>query len=124
MFLGLPRRGLDFDLSAMCVASPLRLRPILYVDLLMWDMRRNLNTTPMPARRSVVEFVYPKLPAAQRHFWLIVDPETGRAASAHREDLEGLEQEGAWTADHIKSRILDAYAGRPNLFVESFKPRL
>ena len=49
----------------------------LDVDLLMWDMRRNLNTTPMPARRSVVEFVYPKLPAAQRHFWLIVDPETG-----------------------------------------------
>ena len=31
----------------------------LDVDLLMWDMRRNLNTTPMPARRSVVEFVYP-----------------------------------------------------------------
>jgi DNA-binding HxlR family transcriptional regulator len=49
----------------------------LDVDLLMWDMRRNLNTTPMPARRSVVEFVYPKLPATHRRFWLIVDPETG-----------------------------------------------
>jgi DNA-binding HxlR family transcriptional regulator len=49
----------------------------LDVDLLMWDMRRNLNTTPMPSRRSVVEFVYPTLPAALRHFWLIVDPETG-----------------------------------------------
>jgi DNA-binding HxlR family transcriptional regulator len=49
----------------------------LDVDLLMWDMRRSLNTTPMPTRRSVVEFVYPALPAAQRHFWLIVDPETG-----------------------------------------------
>lgn len=49
----------------------------LDVDLLMWDMRRNLNTTPMPARRSVVEFVYPELPAAQRRWWLIVDPETG-----------------------------------------------
>jgi DNA-binding HxlR family transcriptional regulator len=49
----------------------------LDVDLLMWDMRRNLNTTPMPARRSVVEFVYPELPAAQRRFWLIVDPDTG-----------------------------------------------
>ena len=34
----------------------------LDVDLLMWDMRRNLNTTPMPARRSVVEIVYPDLP--------------------------------------------------------------
>jgi hypothetical protein len=40
-------------------------------------MRRNLNITPMPARRSVVEFVYPKLPATHRRFWLIVDPETG-----------------------------------------------
>jgi DNA-binding HxlR family transcriptional regulator len=49
----------------------------LDVDLLMWDMRRNLNTTPMPTRRSVAEFVYPELPAAQRRFWLVVDPETG-----------------------------------------------
>jgi DNA-binding HxlR family transcriptional regulator len=49
----------------------------LDVDLLMWDMRRNLNTTPMPTRRSVVEFVYPQLTAAQRRWWLIVDPEAG-----------------------------------------------
>jgi DNA-binding HxlR family transcriptional regulator len=49
----------------------------LDVDLLMWDMRRSLNTTPMPARRSVVEFVYPALPATHRRFWLIVDPEIG-----------------------------------------------
>jgi DNA-binding HxlR family transcriptional regulator len=47
------------------------------VDLLMWDMRRSLNTTPMPPRRRVVEFVYPELSAAQRRWWLIVDPETG-----------------------------------------------
>lgn len=49
----------------------------LDVDLLMWDMRRSLNTTPMPPRRSVVEFVYPELSTAQRRWWLIVDPETG-----------------------------------------------
>jgi DNA-binding HxlR family transcriptional regulator len=49
----------------------------LDVDLLMWDMRRNLNTTPMPARRSVVEVVYPGLPPAQRRWWLIVDPGIG-----------------------------------------------
>ncbi len=46
----------------------------LDVQLLMWDMRRNLNTTPMPTRRSVVQFVYPELPPAQRSWWLIVDP--------------------------------------------------
>jgi DNA-binding HxlR family transcriptional regulator len=49
----------------------------LDVQLLMWDMRRNLNTTPMPARRSVVQFIYPELPSTQRCWWLIVDPETG-----------------------------------------------
>jgi DNA-binding HxlR family transcriptional regulator len=49
----------------------------LDADLLMWDMRRSLNVTPMPTRRSVVEFVYPKQPAAQRRYWLVVDPGTG-----------------------------------------------
>jgi DNA-binding HxlR family transcriptional regulator len=46
----------------------------LDVQLLMWDMRRNLNTTPMPAKRSVVQFAYPELPVPQRCWWLIVDP--------------------------------------------------
>src|SRR4051812_2178782 len=47
----------------------------LDAQLLMWDMRRNLNTSPMPAKRSVIQFSYPELPAAQRSWWLIVDPE-------------------------------------------------
>ena len=47
----------------------------LDAQLLMWDMRRNLNTTPMPKKRSVVQFSYPELPATQRSWWLIVDPE-------------------------------------------------
>lgn len=46
----------------------------LDVQLLMWDMRRNLNTTPMPQRRSIVKFTYPELSAARRYWWLIVDP--------------------------------------------------
>jgi DNA-binding HxlR family transcriptional regulator len=49
----------------------------LDAQLLMWDMRRNLNTTPMPTRRSVVQFAYPELPAVQRLWWLIVDPQEG-----------------------------------------------
>ena len=48
----------------------------LDVTLLMWDMRRNLNPTPMPAQQSVVQFVYPELPQTQRSWWLIVDPKT------------------------------------------------
>jgi DNA-binding HxlR family transcriptional regulator len=46
----------------------------LDVKLLMWDMRRNLNTEPMPRRRSVIQVIYPELPSAQRHWWLIVEP--------------------------------------------------
>ncbi len=46
----------------------------LDVSLLMWDMRRGLNTTPMPDRRSVIQFQYPDLAAARRYWWLIVAP--------------------------------------------------
>lgn len=49
----------------------------LDVQLLMWDMRRNLNTTPMPQGRSVVQFIYPELSVTQRSWWLIVDPNKG-----------------------------------------------
>jgi DNA-binding HxlR family transcriptional regulator len=49
----------------------------LDAQLLMWDMRRNLNTTPMPRSRSVIQFIYPELSAAQRAWWLIVDPGEG-----------------------------------------------
>ena len=49
----------------------------LDVSLLMWDMRRNLDPTPMPKRRSVIEFQYPGLPPAQRSWWLLVEPKVG-----------------------------------------------
>jgi DNA-binding HxlR family transcriptional regulator len=42
--------------------------------LLMWDMRRNLDPTPMPDRRCVIHFMYPELPAAQRLWWLVIEP--------------------------------------------------
>lgn len=46
----------------------------LDAQLLMWDMRRNLDTDPMPAERSVIQFQYPELPPEIRHWWLIVEP--------------------------------------------------
>jgi DNA-binding HxlR family transcriptional regulator len=46
----------------------------LDASLLMWDMRRNLDPTPMIKRRSVIQFLYPDQPASQRNWWLIVDP--------------------------------------------------
>lgn len=44
-------------------------------ELLMWDMRRNLDTDPVPDRQTVIEFVYPELPPSQRRWWLIVAPD-------------------------------------------------
>ncbi|HEY6254601.1 MAG TPA: helix-turn-helix domain-containing protein [Xanthobacteraceae bacterium] len=41
-------------------------------SLLMWDMRRNLNPTPMPHKRCVVQFMYPEL-TSKRRYWLVVD---------------------------------------------------
>ena len=46
----------------------------LDVQLLMWNMRRNLNPEPMPKRRVVIQFIYAELKPALRHWWLIVAP--------------------------------------------------
>ena len=46
-------------------------------DLLRWDMRRNIDPSPMPRRRSVIEFIYPEQPAKHGHYWLVVTPGAG-----------------------------------------------
>jgi DNA-binding HxlR family transcriptional regulator len=43
-------------------------------SLLMWDMRRNLNPSPLPDRRTVIQFLYQELPASKRSWWLVVEP--------------------------------------------------
>lgn len=42
-------------------------------SLLMWDMRRDLNPTPLPNRRTVIEFLYPQLPVSKRFWWLVIE---------------------------------------------------
>lgn len=49
----------------------------LDVNLLMWDMRRNLDSTPLPDKRTVIEFFYTDLPVSQRRWWLVVEPDGG-----------------------------------------------
>lgn len=45
--------------------------------LLMWNMRRKIDPTALPAsRRSVIEFTYPELPKDEQHYWLICRPGT------------------------------------------------
>ena len=42
-------------------------------SLLMWDMRRNLDASPLPDRRTVIQFLYPELPTSKRRWWLVVE---------------------------------------------------
>jgi DNA-binding HxlR family transcriptional regulator len=42
-------------------------------SLLMWDMRRNLNPSPLPERRTVVQFNYPELAASKRDWWMVIE---------------------------------------------------
>ncbi len=46
----------------------------LDVNLLMWDMRRNINTDPMQNRRNTIQFIFSDLQDARRNWWLIVEP--------------------------------------------------
>jgi DNA-binding HxlR family transcriptional regulator len=43
-------------------------------NLLMWDIRRNIDPAPMPARRNTIQMIFNDLQAAQRNWWLIVQP--------------------------------------------------
>jgi DNA-binding HxlR family transcriptional regulator len=58
------QRWIDSDLSLQKLDA----------QLLMWDMRRNLDPSPMPERRSVIQFQYPEQGPQQRSFWLVVEP--------------------------------------------------
>ncbi len=41
--------------------------------VLMWDMRRFLDPTPLPERPCTIHFEYPELDDARRHWWLVID---------------------------------------------------
>src|SRR5690606_37682042 len=38
-------------------------------SLLMWDMRRRLDPTPLPPRRCTINFLFPEIPSAKRSWW-------------------------------------------------------
>jgi DNA-binding HxlR family transcriptional regulator len=46
----------------------------LDANLLMWDIRRNINADPMPPRRNIIQFIFPDRPISERNYWLIVEP--------------------------------------------------
>jgi hypothetical protein len=36
-------------------------------------MRRNLDPTPLPARRCTIHFLFPELSSDKRSYWLVID---------------------------------------------------
>jgi DNA-binding HxlR family transcriptional regulator len=43
--------------------------------LLMWNMRRKVNTAALPkTKQSVIQFIYPELPREEQSYWLIAKP--------------------------------------------------
>lgn len=49
--------------------------------------------------------------------------EGGRIVPATRAEIEGLEREAAWEPEHVEDRLRDHYAGRPNKWFESLRPK-
>ena len=43
-------------------------------NLLMWDMRRNIDPTPMPQCRNTIQLIFNDLKKSQQNWWLIVEP--------------------------------------------------
>lgn len=42
-------------------------------SLLMWDMRRNLDPSPLPDGKTVIQFLYQDLPVSKRSWWLVIE---------------------------------------------------
>jgi hypothetical protein len=42
-------------------------------SLLMWDMRRNVDTSHLPRHRCTIQFLYPELSASQKSWWIVVE---------------------------------------------------
>ncbi|GAA1507019.1 helix-turn-helix domain-containing protein [Sphaerisporangium rubeum] len=43
--------------------------------LLLWDMHRNIDRTTVPPGRTVIQFRFPDIPPANRHWWLVISGE-------------------------------------------------
>jgi DNA-binding HxlR family transcriptional regulator len=43
-------------------------------NLLMWDMRRNINPTPMPPARNTIQIIFNDLPETRKNWWIVVEP--------------------------------------------------
>jgi DNA-binding HxlR family transcriptional regulator len=44
-------------------------------QLLMWDMRRWLDPTPLPKRRCTISYQFPEIQQKRQQWWLVVEPD-------------------------------------------------
>ncbi len=51
----------------------------------------------------------------------IYNPNTGEIRETTKVECVGLERVAVWEPEHVESRIIDYYAGRPNVWVEQMK---
>lgn len=42
--------------------------------LLMWNIRRKVDVSVLPTKKTVIQFIYPELPLNEQNFWLITKP--------------------------------------------------
>lgn len=52
-------------------------------SLLMWDMRRRLDPTPLPPRRVTIQFLFTDVAVARRTWWLVIDDDMVDLCSAN-----------------------------------------
>jgi DNA-binding HxlR family transcriptional regulator len=50
--------------------------------LLLWDMHRNIDHGAVPAGKTVVQFLFPDVPAQTRHWWLVIDRDSADVCDA------------------------------------------
>lgn len=43
-------------------------------NLLMWDIRRNIDPAPLPKTRTTIQIIFSDMNAAQKNWWLIAEP--------------------------------------------------
>ena len=58
-------------------------------SLLMWDMRRTLDPTPLPPRRCTINFLFPDVASAKRSWWLVIEAAARSTCAGTNPGLRG-----------------------------------
>ena len=79
-----------------------------------------LKVAKLPIRNDLLVLPMEFIQYSSPHFSLY-NPNTGEMTPATREECEGLECAAVWEKEHVESRLLDHFEGRPNIWVEDLK---